>query len=82
MNNHDKVASTTFESRRLARERITTDGMGTKSPRFRQLLDLAEEGNAEAVGDLWREFGFSFRSACGLTGNDGDVRIGGRGVSL
>jgi hypothetical protein len=24
--------------------------------RFRQLMDLAEGGNAEAVADLWREF--------------------------
>jgi hypothetical protein len=28
--------------------------------RFRQLMDLAEGGNAEAVADLWLEFGFIF----------------------
>lgn len=26
--------------------------------RFRQLLDLARGGDAEAAADLWREFGF------------------------
>jgi hypothetical protein len=29
-------------------------------PRFRQLCALASEGNAEAVADLWREYGFRF----------------------
>jgi hypothetical protein len=28
------------------------------SSRFAQLRDLAQEGNAEALGDLWLEFGF------------------------
>ena len=29
-------------------------------PRFRQLMVLAAEGNEEAAGDLWREFGVDF----------------------
>ncbi|NLG35311.1 MAG: hypothetical protein GX548_08150 [Lentisphaerae bacterium] len=29
-------------------------------PRFRQLMVLAAEGNEEAVGDLWREYGVDF----------------------
>lgn len=28
--------------------------------RFRQLLDMARGGDAEAVADLWREYGFRF----------------------
>ena len=31
-----------------------------KSPRFRQLLDLARAGDEVAVADLYREFGFRF----------------------
>ena len=31
-----------------------------RSLRFRQLFHLAREGNAEAIGDLWREFDFHF----------------------
>ncbi len=28
--------------------------------RFQQLIDLANNGDAEAIGDLFREFGFVF----------------------
>jgi transcriptional regulator with XRE-family HTH domain len=28
--------------------------------RFRQLLELSNEGNPEAAADLWREYGFRF----------------------
>ena len=28
--------------------------------RFHQLLDLAWDGDREAVADLWREYGFDF----------------------
>ncbi len=33
----------------------------TEKPRFRQLLALAEDGDENAIGDLWREFEFDFR---------------------
>ena len=29
-----------------------------RDPRFRQLLDLANDGNQEAIRDLWVEFGY------------------------
>lgn len=32
-----------------------------RDERFRQLWDQAEGGDQEAVGDLWREFGFDYR---------------------
>lgn len=32
----------------------------TRDRRFNQLLDMARAGNAEAVSDLWREYGFRF----------------------
>lgn len=31
--------------------------------RFGELLALARNGNEEAVGDLWREFGYAFKNA-------------------
>lgn len=31
-----------------------------RDKRFSQLLDMARAGNAEAVSDLWREYGFEF----------------------
>lgn len=31
-----------------------------KDERFKQLLDEAESGDENAVGDLWREFGFQY----------------------
>jgi len=60
MNNRDKAAATTFEPRRLARGRKNTDGTDRKDPRFQVLMALAQEGDGNAVGDLWREFGFDF----------------------
>lgn len=33
-----------------------------RNRRFQQLLDLANAEDAEAVGDLWREFGFVYQS--------------------
>ena len=32
----------------------------TSDSRFRQLLALADEGNEDAVGDLFREYGFKY----------------------
>lgn len=55
--------------RKHARDRRhqTTTNRGMTAPtrrnrdvRFRQLFALAREGNAEAVADLWREYGFDF----------------------
>jgi len=47
---------------RLGRSRIDATAPGRPrthpDPRFRQLLSLAREGNAEAVADLFRDFGF------------------------
>ena len=34
---------------------------GRDEERFEQLLALAREGNEDAVGDLWREFGVEYR---------------------
>ncbi len=31
-----------------------------RNPRFRQLLALAQEGDQDAIGDLFREFNFDF----------------------
>jgi hypothetical protein len=31
-----------------------------KDKRFDQLMSLAEDGDEDAVGDLWREYGFEF----------------------
>ncbi len=31
-----------------------------RDKRFNQLLDMASGGDAEAVTDLWREYGFRF----------------------
>ena len=31
-----------------------------RDQRFNELLDLAREGNAEAIADLWKEYGFDF----------------------
>ena len=31
-----------------------------RDDRFRQLLDLAREGNEDAVGDVYREYGFDY----------------------
>lgn len=31
-----------------------------RDERFRQLLDKARAGNAEAVADLWKEYDFDF----------------------
>jgi len=43
----------------------TTDKQKAAGPqrdrRFYELLDLAAEGNEDAVGDLWREFGVEYR---------------------
>ena len=35
-------------------------GRPKRDDRFRQLTALANEGNAEAAADLWREYGFEF----------------------
>jgi hypothetical protein len=32
------------------------------NPRFFQLLDLAREGDQNAVSDLWKEFDFDFHA--------------------
>ena len=32
-----------------------------RQERFDQLMSLARDGDDEAVGDLWKEFGFDFR---------------------
>lgn len=31
-----------------------------RDTRFQQLLDLAQEGNEDAIGDLWREYSHVF----------------------
>lgn len=33
-----------------------------RDDRFRHLLDLAHDGDENAIGDLWREFDFDFRA--------------------
>jgi hypothetical protein len=33
------------------------------SPRFRQLFELASEGEEASIGDLWLEFAFDFNPA-------------------
>lgn len=73
MNNRDKAAATTRQPCRLARGRertpqqskyaaglALTNGTDMKSPRFRALMALAQEGEENAIGDLWREFNFDF----------------------
>lgn len=60
MNNRDKAAATTLQPSSLALGRTNTDGTDRKDPRFRVLMTLAQEGDENAVGDLWREFNFDF----------------------
>ena len=36
-----------------------------RNPRFRQLLALAQEGDQDAIGDLFREFNFDFEKEGG-----------------
>lgn len=36
-----------------------------RNPRFRQLLDMARDGDENAIGDLWREFQFDFEKEGG-----------------
>ena len=31
-----------------------------RDSRFRELLDLADEGNQDAIGDLYREYGYDY----------------------
>ena len=49
---------------RPRRRRPTPQPQPTPRPRrderFNELLDLAREGNADAIADLWREYGFNF----------------------
>ena len=35
-------------------------GRSGRDQRFKQLLDLAQEGDEDAVGDLYREYGFEY----------------------
>lgn len=60
MNNRDKAAATTLQPCRLGLGRTNTDSTDGKDPRFQALMALAQEGDGNAVGDLWREFGFDF----------------------
>lgn len=48
---------------RLIRKRLTkrqVRSMRMRDPRFRQYLNLALEGNEEAIADLFREYSFKF----------------------
>jgi hypothetical protein len=36
-----------------------------RNPRFRELLDMARDGDENAIGDLWREFRFDFEKEGG-----------------
>ena len=39
-------------------ERVKNDGLGrTEDLRLKQLVALVDEGNEEAIGDLFREYG-------------------------
>jgi len=40
--------------------RRQTNPPAKRDKRFRQLLDMARNGDAEAAADLWREYGFRF----------------------
>jgi hypothetical protein len=46
------------EQKQLKGSEAPTENRPRRDPRFRQLLQLAKDGNAEAVADLWREFGY------------------------
>ena len=50
--------------KRPRRRQTTPQPQATQHPRcdkrFYQLLHLAREGNAKAIADLWKEYGFDF----------------------
>lgn len=43
-----------------SREELAILRENKRNPRFQQLMELAKDGDAEAVGDLWREFQFAY----------------------
>lgn len=46
--------------RQLASRKPDAPPKPRRDKRFLQYLDMAQAGNAEAVADLWREYGFDF----------------------
>lgn len=59
MNKHLNAAS------RPPNETIIWRKRNAKPVRFQTLLILAHEGNEEAIGDLWNEFGFDYQQEGG-----------------
>ena len=51
-----------IKSNKQAREELAVLSKRKRDLRFQQLLDLANDGDAEAVGDLFREFKHVFQT--------------------